>query len=390
MSISAESVSGAPIGAQGREASDLNGRGYPYLIQANVALRIANVQVDVVGDITGDGPKVRGTQSDGFALGPTTLSHVGGVRYEANNIDVTPEFPANLTAFYDTFDIEWEVSRDGMTWEYAGTSSNPIYVCLANPNASPASGLTVFRTLVHLACSNPGATDADTAVARTWSLLSGLVARTWDLTTPLYYYRTASTFSANGVDIAALLRDGTGQCLSWAHLLQDAWTLNGIGVNSDSNGCSYYTIATCTLTGDSYFWVKTWSSLPTSDDWFYFESTSFDMIPYPSDGQYGHYDDGGGSTFKNEHTVPGQNSGSGAPSQKVFSNHQFVKYKSLSGISTYFDPSYGVTYASASDFQAVAVSGFGNVIEGVPPISPTKMRLRFKPLTASVIVAFNH
>src|SRR5207247_4917181 len=140
------------------------------------------------GAITGTGnPKIRGTQADGFNVPATTLSLVSGNLYQANNIEVTTAFSANLTAFYDTFDIDWEISRDGSTWESAGTSSNQIYVSLRN------SGPTkLFRTVVNLACSNPGATGAPSAVANTWALFTDgsggpSNVKTWNGRT-LYYY----------------------------------------------------------------------------------------------------------------------------------------------------------------------------------------------------------
>ena len=395
MALSDGPVSGGPVGApQGPPV--LTGRSYPYLIQAGVKLKIANVRVEInTGTITGTGPKIRGTQAGGFNVPATTLSLVSGTVYQANNIEVTTAFTANLTVFYDTFDIDWEVSRDGSTWESAGTSSNQIYVCLANPVYDPVnnpilSSINMFRTVVHLACSSAGATDADSAVAKTWALFSGLNVKTWDQKELLHYYLPHTTFG-NNTSVAALLKYGTGQCLSWAHMLQDAWTINGVGVNSNSAESSYYTVVTViSHLNDGFFWVKTWSHLPSNDsEWFSFESLASDMQPPPSGDTYGYYDDGGGVLFKNEDTLLGQNSDPDAPSQKVFNNHQFVKYTNHSNQVVYYDPSYGAKYDDAADFQSKALIGFGHVARGVPSINPQKLQFQFTRLGGSTVVVFS-
>jgi hypothetical protein len=55
-------------------------------------------------------------------------------------------------------------------------------------------------------------------------------------------------------------------------------------------------------------------------------------------------------------TLAGQNTS--PPSEKVFGAHFIVKV-SLSGVSpSYYDPSYGVTYNGADDFENKAVDGY--------------------------------
>jgi hypothetical protein len=403
MAISDGPLSEGPLGAA-QGASTVGRRPYPYLIQAGVKLKIKEVRVEVIGAITGGGAKIRVMQANGFNISMTALSLVSGIVYKAENLEVTTAF-ANQTAFYDTFDLDWEVSRDGgSTWEDAGTSKNPIYVCLANPvydpNTNPIlSAIAMFRTLVHLACSTGVATNADQALTNTWAQLSGRTFKTWDQKELLYYYRKTTTFDENveqnEATTAVLLKKKTGQCGCWAKMFQEALTINGITKDADSAGSSRYTWARCiTNHNTAFFWVQTWEDLPGSDDWFYFESPAFDMRPPPSDGNYGHYDNGvTPRTFKNEDTLKGQNSGADdAPSQKVFNNHQFIKYTDLSPVPAvlYYDPSYGATYADAAAFQT-KLNGFGDVWEPYPSASNfQKRRLRFKPLPGSTVVELVH
>ena len=109
------------------------------------------------------------------------------------------------------------------------------------------------------------------------------------------------------------------------------------------------------LNGYALLWVIDWGDIPSgTTKRFCFQSSIDDMIPWPSSGQYGYYGVAA-NTFKNQPTVAGQGSGpSDAPSQKVFSNHQFVKYNDK-----YYDPSYGKIYTGDADFQTQAIQGYG-------------------------------
>ena len=171
------------------------------------------------------------------------------------------------------------VSRDGGTsWQVAGVSKNPLYVCLSSTGPNTA---TLYRTVVHLACSNAGATSQSEAAANTWDNFSTgsgpKNVKTWGESTKLYYYEPGKTFDENPhIDCAdppgtnPLLSAHRGQCSTWATLLQDAWSVNG--VNSD------YIFAVRTV-GDAFF-VQEWDALSTTRP-FWFQTTISDMIPAP-------------------------------------------------------------------------------------------------------------
>jgi hypothetical protein len=75
--------------------------------------------------------------------------------------------------------------------------------------------------------------------------------------------------------------------------------------------------------------------------------TDGDMVPPPA---------GGFGDLTNVSGSPGQ--GTPTPSEKVFLFHFIVKVDAnLFGVGgAYFDPSYGVTYASEADFEAKAIA----------------------------------
>jgi hypothetical protein len=63
-------------------------------------------------------------------------------------------------------------------------------------------------------------------------------------------------------------------------------------------------------------------------------------------------------------TLPGQNTA--PPSEKVFAAHFIVKV-TLAGVSpSYYDPSYGVTYMDANDFENKALNGYMKAASGDP------------------------
>ena len=98
-----------------------------------------------------------------------------------------------------------------------------MYVTLANP-------ITPNRchTVVHLACSEKGATTASQAVANTWSLFEGPAdVKTWD-GVALHYYQSGIAWANHVTDVAGLLSFRNGQCAAWQKLLECAWQANGV------------------------------------------------------------------------------------------------------------------------------------------------------------------
>jgi len=368
MAISGGPVSGGPV-AETQASPPV--RDYPYLIQAGATLQIASVRVELHGAIAG--PKIRGTNVHGFNVSETPLSHLGGDVYEASNLSVATAFTADVTAFYDTFDIWWEVSLDGTTWRPAGTSRNQIYVCLADPISNPNP---MLRTAVHLACSNAGASTA-TAASQTWALFSTgsgpTDVKTWN-GMDLYYYQPGYNFSDNtdkgSVTVPGLLTIGRGQCGAWTVLLRLAWAVNGITSSHITARCA----------GAAGFWVKDWSLLTTSRP-FWFQGPAFDMIPTPLAGALSYYDDPSNqANFVNLDTIKGQGTAGTdkCPSEKCFENHQFALHDG-----TYYDPSYGVTYTDEANFQST-LAGWAT-IDSVG----TYLKLQFHNFTGSTIVVFS-
>jgi hypothetical protein len=57
-------------------------------------------------------------------------------------------------------------------------------------------------------------------------------------------------------------------------------------------------------------------------------------------------------------TLQGQNSGNKAPQEKIFLRHFFLKSETGDSNGKFYDPSYGVIYTGAQNFQDMAVAAF--------------------------------
>ena len=222
----------------------------------------------------------------------------------------------------------------------------------------PPTTSDLYRTVVHLACSQGNATTEAQAVADTWGQFSGPAnVKTWDGRS-LCYYQAGTPWATNTVDgqqnieVSQLLRDGNGQCNSWREFLESAWGVNGV----DSQ------MATVS-SPNQYFLVKNWTAnTPTSvatAPYVY----SLSLTPY-ANGSSWTTAFGCTGDLINDNGISGQNSAT--PAEKLFGRHFIQKYNGI-----YYDPSYGVTYSSTADFQTKAVNGFA-----VPDDAPYQMLVK--------------
>lgn len=238
----------------------------------------------------------------------------------------------------------------------AGSTSSPVYVTLAQP--AGVSVTPIPLTEVKLAIGSGGATTQTTAFQNTWSQFSGPANVTgWDGRT-LYYYKQGLGFSECPYDSKGILTSssGSGQCGSWAYLLQDSLAINGISSS----------FVTVTPTAAPWMLVKDWTfsntpSYPGNAPWIYNLTLVLEnggccgMVPLPQGSVFG--------DLTSSSTIPGQNTA--PPSEKAFNLHFIVKAPpGLSVGGPYFDPSYGVTYSSACDFESKAIAGYAQQISG--------------------------
>jgi hypothetical protein len=252
-------------------------------------------------------------------------------------LSASPVFATSI-GYAGSFTVNWQYRINGGTWASAGSTKSPVYISYAYPLQSSA-----LRTVVNLALKNGTGADPATVVTHVFNSFKGLATGTW-AGQSLYYYKPNTKFAQNPLTAADLIQGAnhTGNCSAWADLFSQS-----LGVNGISCSVVMATPRATAYTNDVGFLVKDWTkdvaSFPPPYSWQISLATQADMVPVPVRSDYG--------DLLSSATVPGQNSY--PPSEKVFSNHQFVKFGS-----SYYDASYGVTYTSENDFISKAIFGF--------------------------------
>ncbi len=315
---------------------------------------------------------IQGTGSDGAEFGPASMSVYNELAYPVGPIQADRAF-SSTTEYEPEYSIHWMFSTDGKPfsdpskeWRSAGTTSHILYACLADPAAHSAS---LYRSVVHLACSNDGAVNEDEAVAKTWALLEGPTnfkgwdeaAKSW--TRPLYYYQQGTSLTANATGLASLLAIGTGRCSAWAQLLQKACELNG--KESELVEIKVEDLRLPPVNGEyqtvGFFGIGAWN-IPSEGT---YDGNGKEYFPYAVDYTGGtplvvgdFYGD-----IKNETGLPGQNTPT--PSLKFFSEHVIVRIANSSS-DLLLDPSYGIQYGNLQSLPYV-IAGFS-----APNLPPNK------------------
>jgi hypothetical protein len=171
-----------------------------------------------------------------------------------------------------------------------------------------------------------------------------LDVRAWNDTTKLYYYKSGVSFPFQNDDMWNLFGTGTGTCLAWKDLFGNCLLVHGIS-------SAWVTATPKTNTVDLGFIVRKWApqnngSYPAPFQWIMnCRGINGDMVPTQPGDIYGEMLAEGG--------INGQG---GIPSERIFLSHSFIKF----GTGNYYDPSYGVKYTSADNFEANALDGFYN------------------------------
>ena len=298
-----------------------------------------------------------------FDITPTITKPISGVTIQADVPGVgmiqktnqtlngtNYDFPATdsdnnmdtVTKIYDPLALTWKFGKDGTgSFTSAGSSQNKVYLTLDTPRAyaNRAGGLPL--TLLKMAIQNQGATDTATALQKTWQSFSGPAnITTWD-NRKMYYYKAGVGFDFCALDYLQLIQTNpeSGQCGSFAELLLGSLAVNGVQAN----------------------WVII---SPTDGNKMIVKNWTFNAGSYPAAAQYkwrfdinaGDYmvPDLPGSIYgdlTNINGLAGQNSP--RPSEKLFDRHFIVKAQG-----GYYDPSYGVTYTGAANFESSALEGY--------------------------------
>lgn len=208
-----------PLNGSAEENGD-GDRKYPVLYVSESSMGITvKVRASNADIFQGKTVKIRGTGPAGYTF-PETVAQVDG----ADGALVSASIPCSkaflkVVAYFESFDIAWEVSLDGgQNWFAVGTSRNQLYVTLG----APPQGLKCYHTVVHTGCTSAnGKTTANEVFDAIWAKFQTRdIRRVKVPSTPLTYWGdpdVKKTEARKGV--RALLKDGDGRCSAWASFL---------------------------------------------------------------------------------------------------------------------------------------------------------------------------
>jgi len=288
-----------------------------------------------------------------YPISATNTTASGG--YIVSGFSYSPNSLPNQVDVIAPLIINWSVSFDnGATYLPVGSSSNTVYVTWAN-------SLNPIHTLLDVGCRGAqGVSGAEQSVFDAiWQnkILSKAIHRASDGRTLSYYgfldVNSNGTWNA-GVDTdfnspgtcsitdaVGLIRDGNGQCHSWADFLHESLRCQGIS-NVSGNAV---TIQGVRIKGPySAFAVKNWNVTGSSPRDIISYDAGVDglspVAPFPSSDEA---TDAAG--------VAGQGNSPNPPSR--FLNHFIIRIGQ-----TLYDPSYAIgPYTDRKKYETAAFAG---------------------------------
>ena len=262
----------------------------------------------------------------------------------------------NEIDFFDKLNIAWTVSLDdGATWQYAGTTSNQVYIVRDEP------ACVHYHTVIHHSCKQADGEKDNFAqiTSRIWALFAGKnVVRVTDNHT-LTYYKSYTTTNMLTPD---LLKHGDGDCNAWARLFLDM--LKAQNYQPDNN---FVTAGPTVTSGAGAFLVREWS-FPAppgkSDD----EDFPFLNIPEPDALLPNFVKDTSYDFVFKEVTdstgIPGQ--GGVANPASFFEVHSVAVIEEK-----IYDASYGLIHDSFDDIDPDIIAGYVKLAKQHPVDEPT-------------------
>jgi len=201
------------------DADDPGDEKYPICYTRNTKPKAA-VQIVAEPAAAFPNPKIIGEGSDNIEF-PYTAAAVVGNTFTVSGVESNTTLP-NTVKYYESFDINWNLSPDGgTTYCYAGTSDNPLCVTydtpltfvVPDPPAPPVIDNRLLASHIIWSCSKADSKNSKETVANA----------IWDAV------KAETDFGGKGNWAWDLLNPGTsGDCFQQASLMQCAVTLLGI------------------------------------------------------------------------------------------------------------------------------------------------------------------
>ncbi|MBX3399048.1 MAG: hypothetical protein KF873_09920 [Gemmataceae bacterium] len=300
---------------------------------------------------------------------PATAATLVGNDVVLPETTIANPFPGTMN--YGSIVIQWEFSNNGGTsWSSAGKSENQLYVPLDKPVLS-----VVYHTPIHLgvaAAALAGASTETAAIAKIWENFETREIKNTHIKAAyngkkLHYYKDWDITSGDpkvlGAPTMKLLKDLDGTCVSWSFLFADA--MFDAGIKAKKYIMQFESKTTYQTPGNPYPYpenllIKNWDFAgngTSGNNTYPYQNTPNDpqnpatMFSKSVVGTW-HYEWGAlpAAEVTDQAGLPGQNT---ANPRASFRDHVVVKVNG-----TYYDPSYGLKWASVQAWEDGAVAGF--------------------------------
>ncbi len=323
---------------------------------------------------------------------PATAATLVGNDVVLPETTIANPFPGTMN--YGSIVIQWEFSNNGGTsWSSAGLSENQLYVPLDKPVLS-----VVYHTPIHLgvaAAALAGASTEAAAIAKIWDNFkkpeSGLpqVKNTHIKAAysgrALHYYKKWEMDPDLINRTAKLLKDLDGTCVEWSFLFADA--LFDAGIKAIKHIVVFQSKTKYAPPGSNNpalpetLLIKNWkfdgNGTSVNNTYPYQNAPSNENVIFKevNPGTWKYVWGANPEVTDNKNAmgdydgIPGQNT---LNPRSTFRNHVVVKVNG-----SYYDPSYGLKWASAQAWEDGAVDGF-MVFDG------TKLLFRKNPTGANM------
>jgi hypothetical protein len=260
---------------------------------------------------------------------------------------------AGKVSFFDTIDWTYKETGSSGSGAGAGSSENQVYVTRANP----VSGVTLYHTVVHLACRSWGGTSSTQAASKTWEKFTGKNVKAWDESTPLLYNLANGIWTSSASfpsDVSGLLANNTGDCSAWTRLLIDAFRVNGVvGVSEVKVTSSYVSDPNPSNPQQDLIepmLIKSWT----------FASGTLPATVLPFTHRWAEVTDIEGVKGQNNGNPPG-----------FYQEHFIVLFIPNPGTLNYYDPSYGNgPYSTQEAWENASTAGFMRYIQLPGQLTP--------------------
>lgn len=287
---------------------------------------------------------IRGAGPDSISFPAQQIAvDTGFIQYPVT--EATHPFEFHKVRYFESFNIDWEVSFDNIHWYTAGSSGSPVYVTweqAIDEGPNPWDSYKYFLSLVHLACKNAdGATTMEQVIDLVWEDFTDHSVLTFN-GEPLHYYKDILCLY---IDIPSLLKYKDGSCFSWAQLFLGTLKIHGfMQPNNYLNIDPGFLNTSCGVIDG--FLAKTWTfAVPTG---ICTDLPYVNVWDYPSETDTSYlflYED-----VHDELGVTGQTALNPA---SWFFSHQVAVVNNK-----FYDASYGAVYETLQDLKLGALSGW--------------------------------